>query len=35
VCLFTGPRLANILEVLVTQHFSGKVLVIGQPDSLW
>jgi EAL domain-containing protein (putative c-di-GMP-specific phosphodiesterase class I) len=31
---FDRTEVGNILEILVKQHFSGKVLVIGQPESI-
>jgi EAL domain-containing protein (putative c-di-GMP-specific phosphodiesterase class I)/CheY-like chemotaxis protein len=31
---FDGIEIGNILEILVKKHFSGKVLVIGQPQAL-
>ena len=31
---FDGVEVGKILEVLVTRHFSGKVLVIGQPEAI-
>src|SRR3954447_11646850 len=29
-----GTEIGEILEVLVRKHYSGKVLIIGQPDSI-
>jgi EAL domain-containing protein (putative c-di-GMP-specific phosphodiesterase class I)/CheY-like chemotaxis protein len=31
---FDGVEVGKILEVLVTRHFTGKVLVIGQPEAI-
>ena len=31
---FDGTEVGNILEILVRKDFNGKVLVIGQPDSI-
>src|SRR3981081_3108321 len=31
---FDGTEVGNILEILVRKDFGGKVLVIGQPDSI-